>query len=114
MGHGQYNNQGKYCSPHTASSVFLTLIFQSIVPRFTSIFFVECLTNICMLLLNSKVRFNSSGQFVSVYGTKLTASGPAPEVCILFSDAYFSIWAPCFFYIFIIYVSETVTVIICM
>ena len=28
MGLGQYNGLGKYCGPHTASSVFLILIFK--------------------------------------------------------------------------------------
>ena len=27
MGLGQYNSIGKYCGPHTASSVFLILVF---------------------------------------------------------------------------------------
>ena len=29
MGLGQYNSLGEYCDPHTASSVFLILIFKN-------------------------------------------------------------------------------------
>ena len=31
MGFGQYNSLGEYCDPHTASSVFLILVYRQII-----------------------------------------------------------------------------------
>ena len=54
MGLGQYNSLREYCSPHTASSVFLILVFPLRAPELAvyCISVVRCLGGLAIILDN--------------------------------------------------------------